>query len=53
MILYTEKLIRGDFSNIGFYTGIEAFHHMGFEIIEVDNLKNLTIIEDNIFFLVA
>lgn len=49
MNLYIEKLIRGDFSNISFYTGIEAFHNMGFEIIEVENLERLSIARDNVF----
>ena len=49
MTLYTEKLIRGQFSNISFYTGIEAFYNMGFEIIEVESFNNLNIVQDNIF----
>lgn len=50
MTLYIEKLIKGEFSNISFYTGIEAFYNMGFEIIEVESFKKLNIKYDNIFF---
>ncbi len=50
MTLYTEKITRGQFSNISFYAGIEAFYTMGFEIIEVEDLKYLDISQDNIFF---
>ncbi|WP_291725182.1 ATP-grasp domain-containing protein [Bernardetia sp.] len=50
MKLYTEKLVRGEFSNVSFYAGIEAFYSMGFEIIEVENIESLVIDEDNVFF---
>jgi hypothetical protein len=50
MTLYIEKIIRGEYSNISFYAGIEAFYNMGFEIIEVESFENLSIKEDNIFF---
>lgn len=50
MKLYTEKLVRGDFSNISFYTGVEGFYHMGFEIIEVNNIKTQRIEEDSVCF---
>lgn len=50
MTLYTEKIIRGEFSNISFYAGIEAFYAMGFEIIEVEHLNYLEILQDNVFF---
>jgi hypothetical protein len=50
MNLYTEKLTRGDFSNISFYAGVEGFYAMGFEIIEVENLASLTVEEDHVFF---
>ena len=49
MKLYTEKIIRGDASNVSFLAGIEAFYHMGFEVIEVQNFEDLTIDQDNIF----
>jgi ATP-grasp domain, R2K clade family 2 len=49
MHLYTENLVRGEFSNISFYTGLEAFYNMGFEIHEIDNFENLEIKEDHIF----
>lgn len=49
MTLYTERITRGDFSNISFFTGVEAFYNMGFEIIEVENFENLSISHDNIF----
>ncbi len=50
MTLYTEKIVRGEFSNISFFAGIEAFYCMGFEIIEVQNFENLVISDDHIFF---
>jgi len=49
MNLYTEKLVRGEFSNISFYTGLEAFYNMGFEIHEIDTFENLEIKENHIF----
>lgn len=49
MILYTEKMVRGEFSNISFFTGIEAFYAMGFAIIEVEDIDSLSVSEDNIF----
>jgi hypothetical protein len=48
--LYTEKIVRGDASNISFFAGIEAFYHMGFEIIEVQNLEGLSVEQDHVFF---
>lgn len=50
MKLYTEKIVRGDFSNISFFTGVEGFYAMGFEIIEVEHLDNIFIEEDNVCF---
>lgn len=50
MKLYTEKIIRGNAGNVSFFAGVEAFYHMGFEIIEVENLKELAIEADNVFF---
>lgn len=50
MKLYTEKIIRGEASNISFFAGIEAFYHMGFEIIVIEGFDNLVISPDNIFF---
>jgi hypothetical protein len=49
MNLYIEKLIKGHHSNISFYTGIEAFYNMGFEIIEVESIDTIEIKADNIF----
>ncbi|WP_397363086.1 ATP-grasp domain-containing protein [Olleya sp. R77988] len=49
MTLYIEKTKLGDFSNISFYVGIEAFYNMGFEIVEVESFDNLIIAESNIF----
>ncbi|WP_153799354.1 ATP-grasp domain-containing protein [Foetidibacter luteolus] len=49
MHLYTEKLIKGHFSNISFYTAIEAFYNMGFEIHEVSDFDGLKVKDDNIF----
>lgn len=49
MNLYIERLIRGQLSNISFYTGLEAFYNMGFEIHEIDTFKNLEIKDNHIF----
>ncbi|AWH83704.1 DUF4343 domain-containing protein [Flavobacterium album] len=49
MILYTEKLVRGDFSNISFFAGNEAFYSMGFDVIQVESLDALQILESNVF----
>lgn len=50
MTLYTEPLKRGEFSNISFYAGIEAFYNMGFELVEVADFDQLTVAENNICF---
>lgn len=50
MTLYIEPLKRGDFSNVSFYAGIEAFYNMGFELIEVNDWERLSVEESNIFF---
>jgi hypothetical protein len=49
MDLYIEKLVRGEFSNISFYTGIEAFYNMGFQINEVATFDNLAVKENHVF----
>ncbi|MFT3935826.1 MAG: ATP-grasp domain-containing protein [Chitinophagaceae bacterium] len=51
MNLYTEKLTRGEFSNISFYAALEAFYNMGFEINEVNlsENKSLQIKENHVF----
>ncbi len=49
MNLYSEKLVRGELSNISAYTGIEAFYNMGFEIMDVTNPKDIQIKEDHVF----
>lgn len=49
MHLYTETLPPGNHANVSFYTAIEAYHRMGFEIIPVSNLETLEIQEDHIF----
>jgi hypothetical protein len=50
MILYKEKISIGHFSNISFYTALEAYYNMGFEICEVEDINALRQIEsDNIF----
>ena len=49
MDLYIEKLVRGEFSNISFYTGLEAFYNMGFIINEVSTFENLKINENHVF----
>lgn len=49
MDLYIEKLVRGEFSNISFYTGLEAFYNMGFQINEVSDFNNLDVQENHIF----
>src|SRR5947208_4106845 len=49
MNLYTEKLVRGEASNISFYAALEAFYNMGFVIHEVNSFQNLEIKENHIF----
>jgi hypothetical protein len=49
MNLYTEKLVRGEASNISFYAALEAFYNMGFVVHEVDRFDNLEIKENHIF----
>lgn len=49
MNLYTEKLVRGESSNISIYTALEAFYNMGFDIIEVESFENLKVRENHIF----
>lgn len=49
MNLYSEKLVRGEFSNISAYTAIEAFYNMGFKIIEAANPEDIQIKEDHVF----
>jgi len=50
MKLYKEQITIGSFSNISFYTALEAFFNMGFEICEVESISDLKEIEpDNIF----
>jgi hypothetical protein len=49
MNLYTEKLVRGEASNISFYAALEAFYNMGFVIHEVDNFDRLEIGENHVF----
>lgn len=50
MTLYIEPLKRGDFSNVSFYAGMEAFYNMGFELVEVTDWEHLSVEENNIFF---
>lgn len=51
MHLYTENSPLGEYSNISFYTALEAYYNMGFEVIKVkrDEIDTLDIKEDNIF----
>lgn len=49
MELYIEKLVRGEFSNISFYTGLEAFYNMGFQVNEVSSFENLQVHEEHVF----
>jgi hypothetical protein len=49
MDLYIEKLVRGEFSNISFYTGLEAFYNMGFQINEVSTFDHLDVKENHVF----
>lgn len=51
MILYTEKIKLGQYSNISFYTALEAYYNMGFEICEVEQISQLHEIEENHIFL--
>ncbi|PZR31902.1 MAG: DUF4343 domain-containing protein [Azospira oryzae] len=50
MKLYTEKTHLGHHANISFYTALEAYYNMGFELSEVEDINALDQIEkDNIF----
>lgn len=49
MDLYIEKLVRGEFSNISFYAGLEAFYNMGFQINEVSSFENLQVSDEHVF----
>lgn len=50
MILYSEKLRPGIYSNITFYAAREAYFNMGFDIREITSANELEIIEpDNLF----
>jgi hypothetical protein len=47
--LYTQKIKLGDYSNISFYTALEAFYSMGFEIIYQGEQEDLKVEEDHVF----
>lgn len=49
MKLYIEPRELGHYSHISFYSALEAFYMMGFEVIEVKDFDTLLIEEDNIF----
>lgn len=49
MHLYLEKMKLGSYANISFYTALEAYYNMGFEVIEVTDLEHLDIKDNNIF----
>jgi len=49
MKLYIEQRKLGHHSHISFYTALEAFYLMGFEVIEVENMDTLVVKEDHIF----
>lgn len=49
MKLYTEKIKLGEYSNISFYTALEAYYNMGFEIIQVADGEDFEIEDDNVF----
>ncbi len=44
MRVYYEKMAqKGQISNINFYTALEGFTHMGFHVIEVDNVQDFPV----------
>ncbi len=49
MKLYFEKLELGNASNISFYTALEAYYNMGFEVIHVSDIQTIEIEEEHIF----
>lgn len=49
MRLYQEKIKIGRTANISFYTALEGFFAMGFEVIEVDNPENIEIEKYHVF----
>ncbi|MBO9702357.1 MAG: ATP-grasp domain-containing protein [Sporocytophaga sp.] len=49
MELYTEEIKLGEFSNISFYSALEAYYNMGFVIVNVKDMENIEIHADNIF----
>ena len=49
MNLYIEEIKLGNYSNISFYSALEAFYNMGFEIINVQSCEDIEIRADNIF----
>lgn len=49
MNLYIEEIKLGSYSNISFYTALEAYYNMGFDIIKVSDFNNLDIQKGNIF----
>jgi hypothetical protein len=51
MVLYTEKIIQGHYSNISFYTALEAYYNMGFKIEEVEHIRQMNDVEEDHIFL--
>ncbi len=49
MKLYMENIALGEYSNISFYTALEAYYNMGFEIIKVENMNECVVQHDNVF----
>lgn len=48
MKLYHESIKLGEASNISFYTALEAFYFMGFELVKVENIEEVHIEEDGV-----
>jgi hypothetical protein len=49
MHLYIEEMKLGNYANISFYTALEAYYNMGFEVTTVSDWESLEIKDDNIF----
>ncbi len=49
MKLYLEKTKLGQSANISFYTALEAFYNMGFEVIDVEDIHTQAIEDEHIF----
>ena len=48
MKLYTESIKLGELANISFYTALEAFYAMGFELIEINQSEDGSLDDNNV-----